>query len=489
VAIDASEPGSPGFWLIRLGARLDDDQARMAKLDAYFSGNHPLPEGHRRHRNMFRQLQKHARANYVGLVVEAVRERLHIEGFRAGGDNAEDDKTAWRRWQAASLDADSGLVHLDALIFGRGYVIVGENPDDPTSPLITPEDPRFVIHEPDPVLRRKVRAALKTWTDDVEKLRHAVVYLPDGVHYFVAKASSQGWRSSTWEVDTSEGSDGFAPNPFDEVPVIPFMNRPRNGTFGLGEFEDTIDIQDRINNTILDRLVIAKMQAYRQRWAKGITLTDENGSPVQLDPGADLLWAVEDENAAFGDFQQADLSGILKAAEADVRDLAAIARTPAHYLLATMVNISADALLAAEIGLVAKAQERQRQFGESWEQVMRLAALAAGDAPQVDGEVVWKDPQTRTVAELYDAASKAQAAGMPWRSRMELLGKTPQEIDRMEAERTSDALLLAQFPQLEAAGTPVRYTDTMRVAEQGKPGSPMMPMMGMEPGGQPAAGQ
>jgi hypothetical protein len=41
---------------------------------------------------------------------------------------------------------------------------------------------------------------------------------------------------------------------------------------------------------------------------------------------------------------------------------------------------------------------------------------------------------------------------------MELLGHTPQEIARMEQQRTADALLMAQYPQLEPAGTPVRYT-------------------------------
>lgn len=455
MAVDAS-PDTPGFWLLRLGQKLADDQARMERLDAYFRGDHPLPEGHERRRGLFRHLQQKARSNYVGLVVEAVRERLHVEGFRAGGDGAEQDKQAWADWQGASLDADSGLVHLDALIFARSYVLVGK---DDSGLVITAESPRQCIHEPDPIRPRKVRASLKTWTDEVAKKRYAVVYLDDTISYFVANGSTSSWRNSIWEVDVAEGEDGQARNELGVNPMVPFINRPRTGTMGLGEFEDVLDIQDRINTTILDRLVISKMQAYRQRWAKGVTLTDEDGTPIQMDPGADLLWAVEDENAAFGDFQQADLSGILAAAEADVRDLAAIARTPAHYLLATMVNISADALLAAEIGLVAKSQERQRQFGESWEQVMRLAAIAAGRAPETDSEVIWKDPQTRTVAELYDAASKAQAAGLPWRARMELLGFTPQAIDRMETERTSDALLLAQFPQLEPAGTPVRYTN------------------------------
>lgn len=467
MAIDTTA-GSPGFWLLRLGNRLANDAARLDKLYRYYDGDHPLPEGHRRQKAVFRQLQRQARSNYTALVVEALNERLHIDGFRAGtGATVTDDAAAWRRWQANSLDADSEQVHVDALIAGRSYAIVGVNDDDRTTPLITPEDPREVIHEADPVRRRTVRAALKTWVDDVSKERHAVVYLDNVISYYVAPAKSKQWTADVWTLDLDEGDDGEADNPFGEVPVVPFINRLR----GKGEFEDVTDVQDRINNTILDRLVTQKAQAYRQRWAKGVKTEDENGNPVPFEAGADLLWAVENDSAQFGDFQQSDITQLLKAADADIRDLAAISRTPAHYLLAEMTNIGAEALLAADIGLVAKALARQRHFGESWEKVQQLAAVAAGEDPRPDGEVVWRDPQYRTIAELYDAASKASGAGVPWRDRMELLGKTPQQIDAMEANRTADALLLAQFPQLEPPGTPVRYTDTMHAPVPDAPNS------------------
>ena len=233
------------------------------------------------------------------------------------------------------------------------------------------------------------------------------------------------------------------------------MNRPDLKGNGQGEFEGVLDIQDRINNQILDRLVIAKMQAYRQRWATGVDTTDEKGRQTEpFVPGADLLWSVPNDDAKFGDFAQADITPLLAAVRDDVQDMASISKTPPHYLLSSIINASGDALKAAETGLVSKVLDDQVEFGESWETVNRLAGRYTGrDVPE-DAEVVWKDPESRTLAELASANTQLKAADVPWRPRMRLLGFSPSEIDRMEAERTADAMLNGLFGQQEAAGQP-----------------------------------
>jgi len=431
---DAQIPGSPAWWLLRLAKQLIADRPRYQLLERYLNGQHPLPEGDPRANEVYRQFQRKARSNYTGLVVESVRERLKVVGFRTGGEGTADtDRAAWLTWQANHLDADQNIVHRTALALSRAYVIVGPGP------TITIEDPRDVTHEPDPLDRRRPRAALKLWSDSVTGRSHAVVYLPDVIVYYRSTVGASGMVSeSTWELDPDEDP---AANGLGEVPVVAFTNRPNMGGVGLGEFEDVIDIQDRINNTLLDRLVIAKMQAYRQRWAKGVSLTDDTGKPVEpFIPGVDLLWAVEDDKAAFGDFEQANLGPLLDAVRSDIRDLAAITRTPPHYLLGEIVNASGDALKAAETGLVAKAKDRQLEFGEAWEQVNRLAGAYAGRLVPADAEVIWADPESRSMAELADAAVKQQAAGVTWRQRMVVLGYTPAEIERMETERATDAL-------------------------------------------------
>lgn len=458
-------PATPDWWLLRLGTRLAVDRRRFHRLECYHRGEHPLPFGNRKMRESYKRLQKQARSNYTGLVAETLLERMKVTGFRSGGTGTETvDAKAWGWWQHNKMDANSGLVHRAAVVMSRAYVIVG---DQDGQPLVTGEDPRQVIHESDPTDRYSIRAALKVWTDDVEQAEMAVLYLPDSIHYYRSAASNrrstsntqQLWKASSWDVDLSNdfAPEGVAYNEFGEVPVVPFVNRPDLTGNGLGEFEDVTDIQDRINTVILDRLVISAMQAYRQRWAKGIDLEDVAGNPqTSFDPGADLLWVVPDANAQFGEFNPTDLTPLIAAIESDVSHIAAITRCPPQYLLGSIVNISGDALAAAETGLVSKVTEREQEYGESWEAVYRLAGIVLGRNVPDDAEVIWRDPQFRTLTEMASASVQMQVAGVPWRTRMAMLDKSPQEIERMDAERTADAKVAASalLPPPVAASPP-----------------------------------
>lgn len=454
--IDASVPSSPAWWLLRLGGRLGDQAIGLDGLDHYAEGDHPLPEGHRKARDAYRRFQQMARTNFCGLISSAVGERLAINAFTTGGTDRKLDQGAWDLWQANSLDADAGIVHRDALVMGRSYVIVGP-PDEPGGmPIITPEDPRLVIHECDPIRRRTVVAALKTWHDDIGSCQRAIVFLPDGFYYFKSAEVDNGdtpvaWSGTYWQVDDDRVADGWSMNTIGQVPVVPFINRGGIRRLGHGEFEDVTDIQDRINVTVLDRLVIAAMQAFRQRWASGVSLSDENGNTNDdMDPGADLLWAIEDPQAKFGDFAQADLAPILSATQADITHMAAITRTPVSYLMSQMVNVSGDALIAAEIGLISKAKARQLEFGESWEQVVRLADSYKAGVVQPGAEISWVDPAQYGLSQLADAIVKYEMAGVPWRTRMELAGFSPQKIDQMDTERMADALLAEKLAPITA---------------------------------------
>lgn len=437
--IDVSTPGTPDWWLVTLGKQLEADRPRLDRLASYAAGDPPLPHGNKRMRDAYRAYQRMARTNFAGLVVESLLERLTPTGFRTGAaGDAQTDSAAWATWQRNSLDADIPLVFRAALSMSRSYMMVGR--DDRGAALITPEDPRQVIHAADPVNRRRVRAGLKWWTDNVTGLDHALVMLPTGVVYYRARSGefADSWAERRWERDIDEADESVwagGPTP-GVVPLVPFIPRPSlDGRLAscLGEFEDATDILDRINRQTLDRLVISAMQAYRQRWATGVLIDDKD-----FDPGADLLWNVENPEVKFGEFQVADLRQILDANMADVRQLAAVTRVPAHYLVGELNNVNGETLRATEAGHVSKARDRMRQFGESCEQVNRLAGMIEGREVPDDAEVIWADPQMHTVAELYDAAVKAVSAGEPWRTRMELLGHTPQEIDRMQSERAAE---------------------------------------------------
>lgn len=438
--------GSADWWLLALGKRLDAERPAMDRLNNYDLGEHPLPQGHRRARAAYKRFQRQSRTNFCGLVTESVLDRLMVTGFRMGGQNdMAADKDAWEIWQDNYLDSDQSVIMRDALVMGRSYVVVGPDSDNNSASgvLITGEDPRQMIHAAEPENRREVRSALKTWIDEYTGDMHAVVYLPDTISYYVGRATSggsMGWNHSNWTLDPDEGDQGVADNPLAPlVPVVPFVNRPEKNRGGFGEFEDVTDVQDRINQHVLDRLVTGATQAFRQRWAIGTEIKN------QFDPGADLLWWVEDDKAKFGDFTSADLRQFIDATRSDVEFMASVTRTPPYYLLGQMANLSGDALTAAEAGLVAKAKRRMAQFDESWEAVQALGFKLKGRDVAVDAEAIWADPERRNQAAQADAAVKKDSVGVPWRQLMEDLGYSPQQIDRMETLKAADKLTASLF--------------------------------------------
>lgn len=477
--LDTSTP--QGLLFTRMLKRLGTRQRRYNLLNSYYENTCALPvNADPNVRESYHRLMQFCRTNFAELVVEAVRERMNPVGFRTGADGDENgDKEAWAIWQANSLDADSKLVHRAQLTMGEAYVIVGPVDDDLGVPVITPEDPRQVITEHDPIRRRKTVAALKVFHDDTAGVDRGYLYLPGEVWRAKrprGKSTAFTYTAAAWEWDLEEDEPGVTlPG---VVPVVRFVNRANLANEPTGEFETHRSILDRINYTVLNRVEIATMQAFKQRAIKGLPKFDENGLEIDYSrvfesaPGA--IWNIP-EIADIWESKEVDLSGIRSAVRDDIQDLAAVTRTPLFYLTPEAANGSAEGASLAREGLVFKALDRLTETGESWEQVEALAFAYMGDeqrAKRADMEIMWASPERFSLAERYDAASKAQAAGVPWRETMTyILGFSPQEVDRMEAERNADLLRAAALASTatgavvaaQNAGVPdpaVRITET-----------------------------
>lgn len=468
--------GEARFWLDRLAQGLIDRQPRYDELESYVCGNFRLPSGDPRYVKALRELQEKAKTNYISLVTSSPVERMQVQGFRFGNDpDTPADDDANEIWQYNNMDLYSEIAHLTAATFSRAYIMISPPMNGTKYPLITVEDPRQVIVEHHPANQNVIRAGLKLWVDDVLGYAIAVVFLPDSISYF---RGNQGTWYKNIDYDilrqrvTSAGSweyMGSEPNTLGEVPIVPMNWRPGLHGTSKSEAEEGFTIQDRINATILDRMIISRAQAYKQRWAAGISLPTNDQGQVKppFDPGADILWAVEDPEAKFGEFKEADITMILKAVRDDVGDLAAITKTPPHYLLGEIVNASGDALKAAETGLVSKTKARMKTAGWTWEKVIKLAFGWLGDTTkqnEVLAETIWADPESRSRAELADAILKETQMGLPPEMAFERLGLTPSQIERAmklkRAEEMRQAMLMAaQTSMRPQTGTSAPRTD------------------------------
>jgi hypothetical protein len=424
---------------------------------------------------------KDARTNWTSLVLDSPVERLGVDGFRFGGADGEDsgkaDDDAHRIWRENGMKADSALVHYGALSQRRAFVLVEKGDDG--RPVLTHETPTQVAVAHEQGSRRKLAAGLKMWRDDWTGNTRATLWTPGKIYGFVTKsqapvfagnaASLRGWDAMA--LPNTRESETL--NALGAVPLVPFINRRNRRPEGFAEHEDVLAVQNRINLSLINLIAAMKYGAFRQRWAAGLEVDEDPITGAKLQPftlDIKKLWTTEDPEVKFGEFAATDLVPYVRAVEAAVQDLAAISRTPPHYLIGAVVNVSGDALKAAETGLVAKVRDRQTGFGESWENVMRLAFRIIGDeakATAYDLETVWRDPESRTVSELADAAVKKRTAGVPWRQCMEDMGYTPSQISRMEIDRAADALN-AQAAADAVAPQPASLADA-RVSRDQRP--------------------
>jgi hypothetical protein len=422
-------------WRAAAERHLDAQVARVMRYQAYFDGEEAIPvilDTTERH--AFRAFLREAGANWCELVANAVAERLQVVGFRFAGTGGDD---AWAIWQANQMDADAELVQSDALVCGSSFVHVQPDPGNPSGVEMTAESPREATVLYEPGSRRRRAAGYKRFGGEHLGRHTEVLILPDVI--------------ATWHAD-QVGPAEQAPNPAGAVGMIEITPQPRTHGWPRSELHSCIPIQDRINTVLFARLVATDYSAFRQIWATGVkiarqTVTSADGSEVirpvaPYDIGANRLLANENPEARFGSFPESALRGYLDSVEQDVNQMAAITQTPPHYLLGQIANLSADAIKAAEAGLVAKCRRRSLHVGEGWETAARYALRLTGNPAAADlgAEVIWADFETRSLAQLADALSKlgAPPINIPQEVIWAKYGASPQEIDRWRTLRAAE---------------------------------------------------
>lgn len=403
----------------RLRSKLTKREADAKKWSNYYDGKIPLtfmsPEFSAQNGGLFEGFSD----NWCQVIPDACAERLMPQGFRlADGTMDEKAKEAWKR---SECDVEVGLALLEALISGRAFALVWK--PDGVNTEITFEHVSQAIVEYVPGRRNKRAAGLKVWRDgDYE---FATLFEPKKVYRF------QRLREGGW-VDRREGlAKGEAahfPNPMGVVPLVEIANRSRLKGSPVSEIASVAPMQDAINVFWAHLMTAADQLAMPARAVLGMDrptreILDDDGEvigeedlPIDRFRRDRLLW-LEKNGASIAEFSAADLGNYTGVIDVAVRHISAQTRTPPSYLTGEMVNVSADALVASEAGLVSKVMERQRYFGAALREVMSLEALASGDKERAEalalGSVVWRDAQYRSEAQYADALTKYKAIGVP----------------------------------------------------------------------------
>lgn len=318
---------------------------------------------------------------------------------------------------------------------------------------------------------RCLRAAVKSWQDVEASTSYATLYLPDSTHFFMREnAYGPQPMGNPYDASSYLASAGGSWQEYDrdehmlgEVPVVALVNRPRTLTpEGVSELADIVPLSDAACKVATDMMVAAEFHAMPRRWVVGMgadEFSDPDGNPIsEWSRIAGRMWAAADANVKMGQFPEANLSNFHDTINALAKLTASTAGLAPHVLgMATDNPASADAIRSAEARLVKRAERRQRAFGGSWEDVMRLAVrifdgVSDETADMRSLEVIWRDASTPTIAQKADAAVKLHTEGIvPTRQTREDMGYTAAQIARMEAD---DAQEVRTMTGLDVAGVP-----------------------------------
>lgn len=397
-----------------------------------------------------RQLARLSKVNLLGLVVDTVAQSLYVDGYRTARDS--DESGAWALWQANGMDARQIALHRAALTYGESYLIVL-----PGSRYLADG-----TEENAPIMRAVLAQDVAClWDEDedewpmyaIERRKDGTWRVYDDTNYYVLACDNAAGWTLIESVDHNAG-------------VCPVVRYRATGDLEAcdkpyGEVtEHLMRLQDQIDITSFGLQVAQHYGAFRQRYIIGWVAESET---ARLKASASKLWTFEDspQDITVGEFQQTDLSGYIASREASIRHLASISQTPAHELIGQIVNLSAEALAAAEASQRRKITERQTIMGEAHEQALQLAAAINGDPIDELAEVRWRDTESRALSATVDALGKmVQMLGVPPQELWEQIPNvTQQQIDRWKAAAVAGDPFGAMTSMLSQHAAPAEVPD------------------------------
>lgn len=420
----------------RLEAQISAHRYGMELHDSYYRGTVRIQDLGISIPPQMRQL--HTALGWPRVCVDALDERLDVEGFRYPSDT-DVDEDLQGIWEANALGSESQLANHDALVFGRAYVAVGSGDGDGAPPLITVESPLDLAVEWD-ARTRSILNALRVY--GFEGTKQATLYTPD-------ETVSLVWAEGGWTViERDQHKLGMCP-------IVRIANRPRSYDHdGTSEITpEVMSITDSACRTLQGLEVAREFYSAPQRYILGASeeaFQAADGTPLSawqtyLGRVLALESDAEGNTPTVGQFTPYDPSAFTKVVDMYAKIISSITGLPPHVLGYTTDNpASADAIRSSEMRLKLKADRKTRMFGTGWRDVMKLALLVRDGSLPADADriaTVWADTATPTPAATTDSVFKqVQMGAIPPTSdvTLELLGHDAVARRRLAQDRAED---------------------------------------------------
>jgi hypothetical protein len=222
------------------------------------------------------------------------------------------------------------------------------------------------------------------------------------------------------------------PHHSEYCPVVRYINDRDADDMIVGEIEPLITMQRAINEVNFDRLVVGRFGAFPQKVISGWSGTANQ----VLEASARRVWSFDDADVKAYTLQPASIDGYNSLLEEMMGHVALVAQISPATVTGKMINVSADALAAAEAQQQRKLAQKRESLGESHEQLLQCAAQMSGDKGTADddeAEVQWRDTEARSFGAVVDGVTKLVMAGVPMQALLPMIpGMTQQQMVAIE---------------------------------------------------------
>lgn len=404
---------------------LDFERSRLGNIDLWYKGSQEIP--HVRHADAeMQRLLELARTPWLSLVVNSIAQALFVDGFqspRTGGPVA----SVWDLWLRNRMSSHQGAIHRAALGYGYAFAVATKTESGVQMHGLSPKR-CFAVYR-DPAVDEWPEYAIRV--DRLSGDNDALVFLYDNrfVHQLRLK-------DGKWTLLSTD------PHGAVHAPIVRYTNMLDLDGATPGEVEPFIGVAARIDKTMFDRLLVQHYNSWKKIYVAGLKkpegLSEAEAEFKKMKLRQQDMIMLEDVDSKIGALAETSLDGFLGAIEADIEEIAILSQLN-HLLTGKLANLSADTLVAANRPLTQKVFERQVSFGQSHNQLLRLAAELDGQSDVVDdfgAHVTWQDTEVRSLAQAADALGKmVQVLGIPkraaWRMIPDITEQQAQEWEKM----------------------------------------------------------
>lgn len=397
------------------------EQPQFDRFAAYFDGKRGIPDVPESSSDELKELARISVKNVLPMIIESFNSNLTVIGYRTNSSKEQD--AGWDWWQQQKLDARQEEVHRPCLKYGVSYLRILPAQDPNTGARVgqaVPRSPRqlFTLYE-NPETDDWPVYALDQWIESPagERSTRRALLIDDEASYpmdlgdvpiGMVKDSRQQ-LSNRAPLSVRQVDDPI-PHDRGHCPVVRFINERDPEQLLTGEIEPLIIPQRALNAANFDRLSLARFGAFPQKVIIGWTGKTKEET---LKAAASRVWAFEDQDVKAQTLQPGSIDPYNALIEEMVEHIATVAQVPVANVTGKMVNLSAEALAAANSIQQRKIKGKRDSLGESWEQAIAEGAAISGIQTDPAAEVVWRNTDVQPYATVIDGIVKLQAAGVP----------------------------------------------------------------------------